>query len=87
MAITRGAKKAHRASLKKREFNLRRKAKISKTIKDLKKLVAAGDKKEAQTLMREVQKSLDKAVKSKTIKKNTASRRKGRLSKLIKKLS
>jgi len=36
--------------------------------------------------MYEVQSALDKAVKSKTIKKNTASRRKSRLSKLVKKL-
>lgn len=38
-------------------------------------------------MMREVQSSLDKAVKGKTLKKNTAARKKSRLSKLIKKLS
>ncbi len=86
MAITRGAKKAHRSSQRKRVFNARRKNKVSQAIKSLKKLVAAGNKKEAQTVMREVQKVLDKAVKSKTLKKNTASRKKSRLSKLVKKL-
>jgi ribosomal protein S20 len=38
-------------------------------------------------MMREVQRALDKAVKGKTLKKNTASRKKSRLSKLVKKLS
>ena len=86
MSITRGAKKAHRSSLRKREFNLRRKGKVSRTIKSLKKLVASGNKKEAEAMMREVQSTLDKAVKGKTLKKNTAARKKSRLSKLIKKL-
>ncbi len=85
MAITQNAKKAHRASLRRRTFNLRRKDNISKNIKSFKKLAAEGKAKEAETLIRAVQKALDKAVKEKTIKKNTASRRKSRLSKLIKK--
>lgn len=87
MAITRGAKKAHRSSLRKRGFNVRRKNKVSQSIKSLKKLIASGKKKEAAAMMREVQSSLDKAVKGKTLKKNTAARKKSRLSKLIKKLS
>ncbi|MBI1974558.1 MAG: 30S ribosomal protein S20 [Candidatus Zambryskibacteria bacterium] len=87
MAITRSAKKAHRTSLRKRVFNARRKDNVSKTIKSLKKLIVAGKKKEAQEAMRQVQKALDKAVKGKTMKKNTASRKKSRLSKLIRKLS
>lgn len=86
MAITRGAKKAHRSSLKKREFNLIRKTKANRNVKSLTKLIAAGDKKGAVAQMREAQKALDKAVKKGTIKANTASRKKARLSKLIKKL-
>ena len=87
MPITRGAKKAHRASLKKRVFNQKRKDAVSKAVKSFKKLVAAGDKKAAQALMSLIQKTLDKAVKSHTLSKNTASRKKSRLSKLVKKLS
>lgn len=87
MAITKSAKKAHRSSLKKRVFNLRRKDKAASAVKSLKKLVAQGQKKEAQALMRDVQKALDKAVKGKTLNKNTASRKKSRLSKLVKKLA
>lgn len=86
MAITKSAKKAHRSSQKKRVFNIRRKDKAVSAVKSLKKLVSQGQKKEAQALMREVQKALDKAVKGNTLKKNTASRKKSRLSKLVKKL-
>ncbi|PIQ66549.1 MAG: 30S ribosomal protein S20 [Candidatus Zambryskibacteria bacterium CG11_big_fil_rev_8_21_14_0_20_42_18] len=87
MSVTKGAKKAHRSSLNKRVHNLRRKSKVSTAIKSFKKLVASGSKKEAEAMMREVQSALDKAVKGKTIKKNTASRKKSRLTKLVKKLS
>ena len=87
MPITRSAKKAHRSSLRKRVFNMARKNEAQKAIKSLKKLVAAGDKKGAQALMPQVQKALDKAVKGNTLKKNTASRKKARLSKLLKKLA
>lgn len=86
MPITRSAKKALRSSLTKREFNLRRKATVAKTTKSLKKLVVAGSKKEAEEALRQAQKALDKAVKARTLNKNTASRRKSRLSKLVKKL-
>ena len=87
MPITSSAKKALRASLRKREFNLRRKDKVSKAVKSLRKLIASGDKKAAQALMPTIQKALDKAVKGKTINKNMASRKKSRLSKMEKKLS
>jgi small subunit ribosomal protein S20 len=87
MPITKSAKKALRSSLKKRKFNLRRKDEVVKVTKSFKKLVAAGDKKAAQALVPKLQKALDKAVKGKTLNKNTASRRKARLSKLVKKLS
>ena len=87
MAITRGAKKAHRSSQRRRVFNLRRKNEVSRAVKSLKRLLVSGNKKEAEMMMREVQSALDKAVKGKTLKKNTASRKKSRLSKLVKKIS
>lgn len=86
MPITSSAKKAHRASLKKHEFNLVRKDKALRAVKSLKKLIAAGNKKEAQAQMRLVQQALDKAVKGNTLDKNTASRKKSRFSKLLKKI-
>ncbi len=78
MAITHSAKKAHRASLSKRQFNLIRKNKVSAAIKSFKKAPTPES-------FRQVQKALDKAVKSKTLKQNTVSRKKSRLSKLLKK--
>jgi len=86
MSVTKGAKKAHRSSLRKRVHNLRRKKVVSQSIKSFKKLVAEGNTKEAEMMLRQVQSALDKAVKGKTIKKNTASRKKSRLTKLVKKL-
>ena len=86
MPITRSAKKAHRQSLRRRNVNLRRKENATNAIKALKKLVVAGDKKAAQAMLPLLQKAIDKAVKGKTLNKNTAARKKSRLSKLVKKL-
>ena len=83
MAITTSAKKAHRASLKKHVFNLRRKRVLTTTTKAVKKLVAAGDAKEASTSLSAAYKAIDKAAKRGVIKKNTASRKKSRLAKSI----
>lgn len=86
MAITRGAEKALRVSERRRVFNLRRANEVDRAVKSLKRLVAAGDKKGAPEALRKVQSAIDKAVKGKTIKRNTAARKKSRLSKLLKKL-
>lgn len=86
MPITRGAKKAHRQSRRRRAFNLARKSKASEALKSFRKLVAQGDKKAAEKLLPAVQKALDKAVKGRALNKNTAARKKSRLSKLLKKL-
>ena len=87
MAITHSAKKALRSSLKKRVFNTIRKDKVTKTVKVLKKLINEKKKKEAMIALREVQRALDKAVKGKTLKKNFASRKTSRFSKMIKKIA
>ncbi len=87
MPITRSAKKALRASVKKRVFNLARKDKITDSVKTLKKLVAEGKSKEAREALKNVQKALDKAAKAHTIDKNIASRKKSRLSKMVKKIA
>lgn len=87
MSITKGAKKAHRSSKRKQEFNFRRKGKALRAVKSLKKLIVSGSKTEALAMMREAQSALDRAVKGKSMKKNTAARKKSRLARLIKKLS
>ncbi len=87
MPITSSAKKALRQSFRKRVYNARRKNRVDDAVKKVKKLVTAGKVKDAQTLLATAYKSIDKAVKGNTIKKNTASRQKSRLSAFIKKAS
>lgn len=83
MAITSSAKKAHRASLKKHVFNLRRKRALSSATKTTKKLIAT-DVAAATTSLSEAYKAIDKAAKRGVIKKNTASRKKSRLAAAVK---
>jgi len=85
MPITSSAKKALRASKHKKVFNLRRKNASNDVIKELRTLVADKKIKEAKALLPKAYQVLDKTVKTKLIKKNTASRLKSRLSALIKK--
>lgn len=82
MAITKSAKKAHRASLRKRVFNVRRKRALTDTTKVVRKLVAT-DTKAAEKSLTEAYKAIDKAAKTGVIKKNAASRKKSRLAKAI----
>lgn len=86
MPITQSARKALRSSLKKRSFNEARKSLAVNAVKSVKKLVALGKKKEAIASLRLAQKALDKAAKAHTLDKNTVSRKKSRLAKMIKKL-
>lgn len=82
MAITKNAKKAHRASLKKRVFNIRRKRALTDTTKVVKKAIVS-DLKEAEKSLPAAFKAIDKAAKTGVIKKNAASRKKSRLAKAI----
>jgi small subunit ribosomal protein S20 len=83
MPITTSAKKALRGSKRKHVFNLRRKNEMQSVIKEYKKLVAAKKTDEATKLIPKLQKVIDKAKKRGLIKKNTASRKKSRLLKII----
>ena len=85
MPITKGAKKAHRASLHKRVYNVRRKKELSAVTKKITKLLLVGKKKDAQTILPSAYKAIDKAAKRGLFKKNTAARKKSSLSALIKK--
>ncbi|TAJ15191.1 30S ribosomal protein S20 [Patescibacteria group bacterium] len=84
MAITKGAKKAHRASLRKRVFNVRRKRALAEGVKASRATVGK-DRKEQIVKLSEAYAAIDKAAKRGVIKKNTASRKKARLSALLKK--
>ena len=79
MARTKNAKKAHRSSLRKRVFNLRRKKTIHDTVKELGK--AKG--KDALAMLPELYQALDKAAKHGTINTNKAARMKSRLTKRV----
>jgi small subunit ribosomal protein S20 len=87
MPIIKGAKKALRASKRKKVYNDTRRATLKDVTKKLKRLVTQGKAKEAQALLPQAYKALDKAAKTGVIKKNTASRKKSRLAKLIKKVT
>jgi small subunit ribosomal protein S20 len=86
MAITSSAKKAHRASKTKRVYNIAHRDAVSDAIKKFKTLVNAGKKTDAMAALKVVYSELDKAAKTNFIKKNTASRKKSRLSALAKKV-
>lgn len=86
MAITKSAKKAHRASLQKRVYNVRRKKTLGDATKDVMKLIAAGKKAEAAKALPAAYKAIDKAAKRGIIKANNASRKKSRLALAIAKL-
>jgi len=81
MPITKSAKKALRGSLKKRVFNLRRKANITDSRRNLMKVISAEDRNKtvvAENLAKYYS-SLDKAVKTNYIPKNRADRLKSRM--------
>ena len=79
MAITKGAKKAHRASLRKRVFNVRRKRALTDASKSVGKALASGNRDEALKLLPEAFSAIDKAAKRGIIKGNAADRKKARL--------
>lgn len=83
MPITKSAKKALRQNVKRRVRNIQRKKKIKDLIKKVRVLVAGKKIEEAKKLLPLVYKALDKTAKVGTIKKNTASRKKSRLTRSI----
>jgi small subunit ribosomal protein S20 len=86
MPITKSAKKALRQSQKRRLFNQRRSRTMKSLLKKIREFIAENKKEEALKLLSQVYQALDKAAKGGVIKKNTASRKKSRLSKAIKKI-
>jgi small subunit ribosomal protein S20 len=83
MAITKSAKKAARQAASRRERNLVYKNKMKALIKEAKYLISAKKNADAQKLLPQIYAILDKSAKVGVIKKNNASRRKSRLTKLI----
>lgn len=86
MPITKAAKKALRQSKKRRARNVRRKNAFKDIIKNIRKLALENKKEEALKLLPKAYKALDKAAKTGVIEKNTAARKKSRLTKLVDKI-
>jgi len=83
MPITKSAKKALRQNLRRKKRNLATENKIKNLVKKVKKLISAKKIEEAKKLLPIIYKTLDKAAKLGIIKKNTADRKKSRISKLL----
>jgi len=87
MPITKSAKKALRQNIKRRKGNLVYKKKMKDLIKEVRSLVLEKKIEEAKKLLPQVYKILDKSAKVGIIKKNTAARKKSRITKLVNKNS
>ncbi len=85
MPITKSAQKALRQNKTRRIRNVKKIVAYKSTVKDFKKLVAAGKKDEAKKMLSKVYQTLDKAAKSGVIKKNKASRLKSNTTHLLQK--
>ena len=79
MAITTSAKKAHRQSIRRGKFNDARRAALKGVIKAA-RTAGKGDK----VALAAAYKAIDKALKRGLMTKNTAARRKAKVSKLLK---
>jgi len=84
MPTTHSAKKAIRQDKGRKKLNDTRKKNIKNLIKQAQALIKENKHTEAKKLLPEIYKSLDKAAKVNSIKKNTASRKKSRITKLLK---
>lgn len=83
MPITKSAKKAVRGSLRKKALNDQRKKVMKEVIKKIEKL-SKTNKDEAIKMLSSAFAAIDKAAKRGVIKKNNASNKKSRLSRIIK---
>lgn len=88
MPITKGAKKAVRTTKRKTVYNKRRKDSMKEAVKAVREeVIKNADAKKALSLLPTAYKAIDKAAQGGVIKKNTAARKKSRLSAFVKKSS
>jgi len=83
MPITKSAKKALRQSKRRQKVNTSRKVRFKSAVKEFKKAIEAKDFDKAKSLLPKVYKTLDKAAKKNTLPKNTANRKKSRLTQML----
>lgn len=86
MPIIKSAQKALRQNRTRRLFNLRRLKKMKELIKQSRKLIKEKQKDAVLKILPQTYKAIDKAFKRGVIKKNTAGRKKSRLTKAIGKI-
>lgn len=87
MPILKSAKKAMRRDVDRRSVNDRFRRIMREAVKAFQKLLLAKDAKGAAAAMPDLYQAIDKAAKSGVIKKNTADRKKSRLTAALKKIS
>ena len=87
MPIIKAQKKSVRQSERRRVFNDRRRRTMRETVKALKEFVVAKDYKQANGLLPEAYKAIDKAAKRGVIKPNTAARKKSQIARLVKEIA
>ena len=83
MPIIKSAKKRLRQNVKRKKNNRVYKKKTKDIIKNVKYLIAENKTEQANDLLSKIYKVLDKSAKTGVIKKNTASRRKSKITKMI----
>ncbi|OGZ27323.1 MAG: 30S ribosomal protein S20 [Candidatus Nealsonbacteria bacterium RIFOXYB1_FULL_40_15] len=86
MPITKSAQKALRQNAKRASLNRMYEKKIKILVKEISSLIKEKKKEEAKALLSKIYKALDKAAKTNVIKKNTASRKKSRITKQVEKI-
>lgn len=79
MAHSISARKRARQNIRRRARNRRRKAKVKDTIRAFDEAILAGDKKKADEQLKLCYKRLDQIASKGTMHKNTAARKKSRL--------
>ena len=87
MANIKSSKKAIKQIAKTTANNHELKARVKNTIKACEKAIAAKNKEEATSLVKEVQTVIDKATSKGLVKKNTAVRQKSRLNNKVKEMN
>lgn len=83
MPTSKSGLKSLKASKRRRTFNDRRRVELKSAVKEVRTHTSKGDAKKAEEKLSDAYKAIDKALKRGIIKKNTAARKKSRLSKSI----
>jgi len=83
MPITNQARKAMRRDAQRKVYGLRRKRVMKQMSKEVRDLAIAGNHDDASAKISSAYKAIDKAAKKGVIKKNTAARKKSKLSRLL----